>query len=576
MQLRTATQLQRKCHCGGTCGSCGPKKNPLHRSAAATTARNGEAPAIVHDVLRSGGAPLPPPTRSLMESRFANDFSRVRVHADGRAAESARAVQARAYTVGSDIVFAGGAYRPHTSDGQRLLAHELTHVVQQGGASGSGALEISDPGDPAERAADRIADRVMRGQAAPDVARSIPPVLSRKLQRCPAAPTHIADTPLPAGRDCTVSTTIAGGTPLFFCNDSDELLPASAAQIPAVARSVARMATVEVHGYASMAGPSGREDSYNLTLACMRANRVADLLASSGVPSTALRRFKFGRTAAFGAADQNRRVMVPQPAPEPVRDNCGPDVTDWFVGIMNAAKRDRRVLAIQRDLTSARTGAAAVGLSSTNILEGGVLRTVLAAERAAGNPTRTAAASAQISSADPGNEFGRTVASAALFNPRAMMILGLIRRAGSRWQSLVGTGQIWDFKNNVLAPSALDGVEGCTPRCGGDPTITLCAQCRENDLPGNLFFAHIGAFAGFSENSLQLGSQFAELLPTSSGGWDSPEDTAAIHLGFTLPPALTRASLCSALTAAGSSVALRNRCAVCGTTFAPSRQLIEE
>src|SRR5947209_18023670 len=113
------------------------------------------------------------------------------------------------------------------------------------------------------------------------------------------------------------------------------------------------------------------------------------------LPDSALSRL--GSGAALDAA------MVPLPAPEPVHDNCGPDVTDWFVGIMNAAKRDRRVLAIQRDLTEARSGAAAVGLSTTNILEGGVLLTVLAAERAAGNPTRTAAASVQIASADPGN-----------------------------------------------------------------------------------------------------------------------------------------------------------------------------
>ena len=74
-----------------------------------------------------------------MESRFGHDFSQVRVHTDTRAAESARAVNARAYTVGRNVVFGSGQYAPGSGEGQRLLAHELTHVVQQSAtASGNG------------------------------------------------------------------------------------------------------------------------------------------------------------------------------------------------------------------------------------------------------------------------------------------------------------------------------------------------------------------------------------------------------------------------------------------------------
>jgi hypothetical protein len=90
-----------------------------------------EAPPIVHDALRSSGQPLAADARGVMEPRFGHDFSHVRVHADDHAAESARAVNARAYTVGSDIVFGAGQYAPSTPSGQRLLAHELTHVLQQ-------------------------------------------------------------------------------------------------------------------------------------------------------------------------------------------------------------------------------------------------------------------------------------------------------------------------------------------------------------------------------------------------------------------------------------------------------------
>ncbi|MGB9632210.1 MAG: DUF4157 domain-containing protein [Chloroflexaceae bacterium] len=89
-------------------------------------------PPIVHEVLRSPGQPLDAETRAFMEPRFGHDFSRVRVHTDARAAESARAVNALAYTVGRDVVFGAGQYAPGASAGRRLLAHELAHVVQQG------------------------------------------------------------------------------------------------------------------------------------------------------------------------------------------------------------------------------------------------------------------------------------------------------------------------------------------------------------------------------------------------------------------------------------------------------------
>lgn len=95
-----------------------------------------DAPAAVHEALDSPGRPLDAQTRSFMESRFGHDFGRVRVHTDDRAAESASAVGASAYTVGSDVVFARGSYAPSTTEGRRLLAHELTHVLQQSGGPG--------------------------------------------------------------------------------------------------------------------------------------------------------------------------------------------------------------------------------------------------------------------------------------------------------------------------------------------------------------------------------------------------------------------------------------------------------
>src|SRR6185369_14563828 len=102
----------------------------------------GPVPGIVNDVLRTPGQALDAQTLARVETRFHHDFSKVRIHTDAQAAQSARAIHSRAYTVGQDIVFAAGRYVPHSSTGADLLNHELTHVVQQsaGGHSGAGLI----------------------------------------------------------------------------------------------------------------------------------------------------------------------------------------------------------------------------------------------------------------------------------------------------------------------------------------------------------------------------------------------------------------------------------------------------
>ncbi len=118
----------------------------------------------------AGGAPLEAGVRARYESGLGRSLADVRVHTNGRAAEAARSVNADAYTVGRDVVFGEGRYRPGTAGGERLLAHELAHVAQQGsGARGAGAREMSRPGDAAEMAADRAADLLVAGRRA-DVA----------------------------------------------------------------------------------------------------------------------------------------------------------------------------------------------------------------------------------------------------------------------------------------------------------------------------------------------------------------------------------------------------------------------
>ncbi|HEX8394476.1 MAG TPA: DUF4157 domain-containing protein [Longimicrobium sp.] len=123
--------------CGaGECGAGAPNGGPaqLLRAVAApgpTAGPGPVAPAIVRDVLGAPGRSLDAPTRAFLEPRFGRDFRDVRIHTDARAEASAEAVGARAYTVGAHVVFAPGQYAPGTDHGRRLLAHELTHVVQQ-------------------------------------------------------------------------------------------------------------------------------------------------------------------------------------------------------------------------------------------------------------------------------------------------------------------------------------------------------------------------------------------------------------------------------------------------------------
>ena len=111
---------------------------PLHiqRYAGHATAETAVAPASVDHVLGSSGRPLEPTLRQDMEQRFAQDFSSVRVHTDATAEQSAHEVNAHAYTVGRNVVFGAGQFAPTTPAGRRLLAHELTHVVQQSEADG--------------------------------------------------------------------------------------------------------------------------------------------------------------------------------------------------------------------------------------------------------------------------------------------------------------------------------------------------------------------------------------------------------------------------------------------------------
>src|SRR5262245_65918891 len=118
---------RRTCACGaagatGTCAACETSRGGALQRAETNSASLSTVPPIVHEVLASPGQPLDVTTRSFMEPRFGHDFSRVRVHADARASESARVVSALAYTVGRDVVFGAGRILSESQTGRYLLA----------------------------------------------------------------------------------------------------------------------------------------------------------------------------------------------------------------------------------------------------------------------------------------------------------------------------------------------------------------------------------------------------------------------------------------------------------------------
>ena len=128
------SQHRRACTCGGNCPDCqcshDHEQLPMKQHSA-TAGGKVTASQIAHDLPNTLGQPLDAATLAFMEPRFGHDFSQVRVHTDAQAADSAKAIRARAYTVGRDVFFADGQFSPGSAERSKLLAHELSHVVQQ-------------------------------------------------------------------------------------------------------------------------------------------------------------------------------------------------------------------------------------------------------------------------------------------------------------------------------------------------------------------------------------------------------------------------------------------------------------
>lgn len=372
--------LQRKCACGkpitvnGECTECQKKRVTLQRKAVNQVSTPEVAPPIVHEVLRQPGRPLDTTTRAFMEPRLGavlgnhtisngsptvaksgleigatNDLmereaeqtavrvmnttqsdsapyslNHVRIHTGDRAAQSATAVNARAYTVGSNIVFGTNQYQPATAIGQRLLAHELTHVAQQGMKQEGQLQRHTLENDPTDA-----------------------PAMS-----------------------CNIATSSPNGVSLdiLFEVNSPELNELTKAAISNFVRNWHQSPVeevVQVHGYASK---DGSPDT-NWPLSCLRAEFLANELmtpsdGSLGIPYTHIELFAHGETEQFSSSlEPNRRAQAyissapmpsppspqPQPSPQPTPiiksypfnvdfHECGTDPFD-FPTVINAAKK---------------------------------------------------------------------------------------------------------------------------------------------------------------------------------------------------------------------------------------------
>ncbi len=306
---------------------------------AVTQAEPATAPPIVHKVLHSSGQPLNADTRTFMEPRFGHDFSQVRVHTDAKAAESARAVNALAYTVGRDIVFGAGHYTPETTTGKGLLAHELTHVIQQRGTAGGvqRVTKLDGPNESAlEREAAAQAERVLaepamapatirgessgaqllrligRGVPTPGATRRRVPTrgaTGRESSRREPAP----ETGTPRELPCIISTEPGHrtGVDLMFGVTIHALSPTHRAEIAAfVERWRARGGgeQIIVDGYASTDGPL----AYNTRLSCNRTRSAGRELIRLRVPAAKISLVGHGETSEFStvALPPNRRTII--------------------------------------------------------------------------------------------------------------------------------------------------------------------------------------------------------------------------------------------------------------------------
>ena len=306
------------------CTQCSEKDKLLQRQTV-NQSEVSDVPPIVHEVLQSLGQPLDATTRTFMESRFGHDFSQVRVHTDTKAAEAAEAVNARAYTVGQNVVFGAGQYTLDTTIGKKLLAHELTHTIQQGNQNPAyqSELQIGSTSDPAEAVADKMGHAIATSEMAPTTLPFTPsPVASSApvLQRDPLP--DIPDLRLRPSPE--IARTMGMGLLDNFALDMAELTEEHRTQLAELAPTLIDLVAaypgglIEITGYTDASG----SEQHNQALGQRRADTIKAALVAAGVPTTAIITYSGGESEMLVPTQipepRNRRVQI-RFEPEPLR-----------------------------------------------------------------------------------------------------------------------------------------------------------------------------------------------------------------------------------------------------------------
>ncbi|QAU23615.1 DUF4157 domain-containing protein [Dyella sp. M7H15-1] len=273
-------------------------------------------PALIRHATRTPGQALPSGARQSFGLRLNTDFSDVRIHTSDSAARVAQTLQAQAFTVGHDIVFGADQYRPDSTQGQHLLAHELAHVAQP---KLSGTPMLSHPGDASEREADQAADQVLQGEHVAPKATA-----SATVQRSPApAAQHATQPPLGDQMLNNASPFMAAALGSTTLSDFDTgkavLKPAHLKELGKTAHNIEQLlrqypqSTLTIIGHTDTVGT----EEHNLQLGQQRADATADALKSLGVPDAIMHTTSVGEGGAQAVKTkdeiphaQNRRVEV--------------------------------------------------------------------------------------------------------------------------------------------------------------------------------------------------------------------------------------------------------------------------
>jgi Domain of unknown function (DUF4157) len=299
--------IQRKCD------SCKDGEEKIQRKVLPSSGEiPTQSPTHVKNALGSGGKPLDGGTRNFFESRFDRDFSNVRVHTGAAAEKSARDLDAKAYTLGHNVVFGAKQFVPATHEGRSLLAHELTHVIQQsGGGKPSHSQSLPEQNTPVNNQA------LQRNTGENTITSNISSVNATAIHRACGS----AEIGEPSG--CVTSTGDVSGLRYLFQVNCDDFAIGNEEDLRMDTAQIQAGDTVDIHGLASSDGDA----VFNMNLSCARALRaravVESVLSARGISAT-INVFNHGATP--GDVTQQRSVVVsitrgtpalPPPAPIP-------------------------------------------------------------------------------------------------------------------------------------------------------------------------------------------------------------------------------------------------------------------